>query len=203
MFTPQVILDKNNPTWDEHFEIPIFNAPHATLYLRAFDQDDVGADDVLGQAYVPLQELADAIGRDKLLKVALDTQGFITMNVQLVKHSRRSGLSSRPAASSAASTAGGAVSNDHNHVLRIHLKSAANLINADAFSASDPYVRFAHLAYLVQPGLTRALCWTTKSRTLFLHFSRLCTLHTCTLARAFIDLMKRHCRIYARFQILD
>ncbi len=124
----QAIQDDNNPVFDEKFELPVLTPSSAKLRVQLYDQDDMGHDDTLGEAILSLHELVPFIGRDRPFTVSLDTQGSVTFDLHLVAPKS----SAQPAVPSAMQ-----------YKLRIHLQSASNLINADTFSASDPYVRFS------------------------------------------------------------
>jgi hypothetical protein len=121
--------------WDEVFEFDLSShgaASKCAIKLVVFDED-VANDECLGQAVIPLSDLDVMHPAEVTKRIALDQRGCVVLDIMFLAPHVMSGVQR-------GENMPPPVEDDR--VLRVQLKSALNLLNADTMSESDPYVVF-------------------------------------------------------------
>ena len=63
-----------NPVWNENFEFTVEDASTQHLTVRIFDDEGIGADQLIGCAHVPLKDLQPGKVQTLWLKLVKDLQ---------------------------------------------------------------------------------------------------------------------------------
>ncbi|CAK9182899.1 unnamed protein product [Ilex paraguariensis] len=74
MKTSKTINNQLNPIWNEHFEFIVEDASTQHLTLKIYDDEGIGASELIGSAQVPLQGLEPGKVKDVWLKLVKDLQ---------------------------------------------------------------------------------------------------------------------------------